>query len=206
MQSRLFSWFWILFSFSALLRCNWHVTLCSFKVPSGMIYCVCILWNDCCSKVDNTSITSTATFFLYGNNFPDLCVCVQSLSCVQLFATPWTIACQAPLSMGFFRQEYWSGLPFPPPGDLPNPGIELVSLVSPVLAGGFFTTEIPGKQPFQDLLSSNFRVNNTVLLLTVITLHATSPELIHPVTGSLYPLYTYSFLQKSLSLCLQPHV
>ena len=46
------------------------------------------------------------------------------LSCVQLFATPWTVAYQAPLSMGFSRQEYWSGLPFPSPGDLPNPGIE----------------------------------------------------------------------------------
>ena len=49
---------------------------------------------------------------------------VQSLSRVRLFATPWTVACQAPLSMGFSRQEYWSGLPFPSPGDLPNPGIE----------------------------------------------------------------------------------
>ena len=58
------------------------------------------------------------------------------------FATPWTIACQAPLSMEFSRQESWSGLPFPPPGDLPDLGIELVS---PALAGGFFTTEPPGK-------------------------------------------------------------
>ena len=49
---------------------------------------------------------------------------VKSLSCVQLFATPWTVAYQAPLSMGFSRQEYWSGLPFPSPGDLPNPGME----------------------------------------------------------------------------------
>ena len=48
----------------------------------------------------------------------------KSLSHVQLFATPWTVAREAPLSMGFFRQEYWSGLPCPPPGDLPNPGIE----------------------------------------------------------------------------------
>ena len=60
------------------------------------------------------------------------------LSHVQLFATPWTIALQAPLSMGFSRQEYWRGLPFPTPGDLPNPGIEPASLASPVLAGGFF--------------------------------------------------------------------
>ena len=48
---------------------------------------------------------------------------VQSLSRVRLFATPWTVACQAPLSMGFSRQEYWSGLAFPSPGDLPDPGI-----------------------------------------------------------------------------------
>ena len=63
-------------------------------------------------------------------------------SCVQLFATPWTVAYQAPLSMGFSRQECWSGLPCPPPGGLPNPGMEPepVSLMSPALAGRFFTT------------------------------------------------------------------
>ena len=66
----------------------------------------------------------------------------QSLSLVRLFATQWTIACQAPLSMGFPRQEYWSGWPFPSPEDLPNPEIEPVY---PVLAGGFYTTEPPGK-------------------------------------------------------------
>ena len=60
------------------------------------------------------------------------------------FVTPWTIAHQAPLSMGFPRQECWSGLPFPFPGDLPDPGIESVSPASPALAGGFFTTEPPG--------------------------------------------------------------
>ena len=49
---------------------------------------------------------------------------VKSLSCVWLFVTPWTVACQAPSSTGFSRQEYWSGLPFPSPGELPNPGIE----------------------------------------------------------------------------------
>ena len=52
---------------------------------------------------------------------------VKSLSCVQLFATPWTVDYQGPLSMGFFRQEYWSGLPFLSPGDLPNPGIKFGS-------------------------------------------------------------------------------
>ena len=63
----------------------------------------------------------------------------------QLFATPWTVAYQAPLSMEFSRQEYWIGLPFPPPGDLPDPEIEPTSLASPALAGGFFTTAPPGK-------------------------------------------------------------
>ena len=74
---------------------------------------------------------------------------VQSGACVlsrvQLFATPQIVACQAPLSMGFSRQEYWSGLPFPTPGDLPDPGIESESPVPRALAGGFFTTEPPGK-------------------------------------------------------------
>ena len=54
---------------------------------------------------------------------------------------PWTVACQAPLSMQFSRPEYWSGLPFPPPGDLPHPGIKRKS---PALAGGFFSTEPAG--------------------------------------------------------------
>ena len=75
------------------------------------------------------------------------CMCVKLLSRVQLFATPWTAACQAPLSRGFSRQEYWSGLPCPPPGDLPHPGIKPVSLMSPALAGRFFTTVPPGKPP-----------------------------------------------------------
>ena len=73
-----------------------------------------------------------------------LCI-VQLLTHVQLFTTPRTIAHQAPLSVGFLRHEYWSGLPFPPPGDLPDPGIERRS---PALAGRFFTTEPPGKPIF----------------------------------------------------------
>ena len=64
------------------------------------------------------------------------------VSHVQLFTTPWTVAHQALCPWGFSRQEYWSGLPFPSPGDLPKPGIEPAS---PAVAGGFFTTEPPGK-------------------------------------------------------------
>ena len=67
------------------------------------------------------------------------------LCCVRLFAAPWAVAHQAPLPVEFPRQEYWSGLPFPPLGDLPNPGFEPTSPAAPALAGGFFTTEPPGK-------------------------------------------------------------
>ena len=75
------------------------------------------------------------------------CACVLShFSCVQLFVTPGTVACQAPLSMGFSRQEYWSRLPFPPPGDLPDPGIEAGALMFPALATRFFTWEAQGLQ------------------------------------------------------------
>ena len=72
-----------------------------------------------------------------------MCVCV--LSCVQVFATLWTAGHQARLSMEFSRQEYCSGLPFPTPGNLPNPGIKPVSPASPAVVGRFFTIGPPGK-------------------------------------------------------------
>ena len=68
---------------------------------------------------------------------------VKSLSRVKLFAVLWTVACQAPLSVEFSRQEYWSGLPFPTPGDLPNTEIKPASLAFPALKGGFSTTVPP---------------------------------------------------------------
>ena len=68
------------------------------------------------------------------------------LQSVPLFATPGTVAGQAPLPVGFSRQEYWSGLPFPSPGHLPNPGIEPMSLLSPALADGLFTTSATGER------------------------------------------------------------
>ena len=70
-----------------------------------------------------------------------MCLVVQS--CPTLFR-PWTVGWQVPRSMGFSRQQYWSGLPFPIPGGLPDPGIKRSSIVSPALAGRFFTTEQPG--------------------------------------------------------------
>ena len=91
-------------------------------------------------------VSESHAFFLHSSSqlcpvFSLAVSVVESPSHVQLFATPWTVARQAPLSMGFFRQEYWSGLP--PPWDLPDPGIEPMSPVSPSLAGIFFTTVPP---------------------------------------------------------------
>ena len=70
---------------------------------------------------------------------------LSHFSPVQLFVTLWMVALQAPLSMGFSRQEYWSGLPCPPPGDLPDPRIKLTFLTSPALAGRLFTTSTTWK-------------------------------------------------------------
>ena len=77
-----------------------------------------------------------------------MCARAWLLSHVRLFVTLRAVARQAPLSVGFFRQEYWSRLPFPSPGHLPNPGIEPAS---PALAGRFFTTEPPGKSKCMNL-------------------------------------------------------
>ena len=79
------------------------------------------------------------------------------LSCfshARLCMTPWTAALQAPLSMGFSRQEYWSGMPYPPPGDLPDPGIEPALLMSPALTVGLFTTSATWGSLFSTSLSA----------------------------------------------------
>ena len=80
-------------------------------------------------------------------------MCAKSLSHVRLFATLWTVAHQASLSMGFSRQEYWTGLLFTSPGDLPNPGVEPVSLTSPALSTGFFTTSSTWESPCKYMYS-----------------------------------------------------
>ena len=77
---------------------------------------------------------------------------LSHFSCVRLFATLWIVACQAPLSMRFPRQEYWRELPYPSPGDLPDSGIEPTSLMSPALAGRFFTTSATWEAPIESLL------------------------------------------------------
>ena len=89
------------------------------------------------------------------HHFQNFGIVVQSLSCIQLFLTSWTIVLQAPLSMGFSRQKSWSELPFPPPGDLPDPGIEPTS---PAFASRLFTREplgSPSQHYIIKQLSSN---------------------------------------------------
>ena len=89
-----------------------------------------------------------------------MCVCAQSLSSDQLFTTPWTIACQIPLSLEFSGQEYWSGLLFPPPGDLSNAGIKPMSLMSLDFASGLFTSAPPGNplSVSECLVTQSFRL------------------------------------------------
>ena len=104
---------------------------------------------------------------------------VKSLSRVQLFATPWTVAYQALPSMGFSRQEYWSRLPFPSPGDLPDPGIKPGSLS---LQADALTSEPPYKGNIFSLMMrtfkinslSNFQICNTISLTLVTMLYITS--------------------------------
>ena len=80
---------------------------------------------------------------------------LSSFSCVWFFVTPWTVAPKAPLSVGFSRQKYCSGSPCLPPGALPNPGVEPMSLMSPALASRFFTNRPPGKPPIKSQLYLN---------------------------------------------------
>ena len=111
-----------MFYFFSLFLC----VICAESIINLLQYSVIKYIANCVSWV------SRLTFFVY--------YVLSRSSHVQLFAILWTVARQAPLSMGFSRQECWSGLPCPPPGDLPNPGIEPMPLMSPALAGGFFTT------------------------------------------------------------------
>ena len=98
---------------------------------------------------------------------------LSHFSHIRLFAAPWTVARQAPLSMGLPRQEYWRGLPLPSSGHLPNSGTEPVS---PVVAGGFFTTE-PLRRSLYSL--SKFQLYNVVLSAKVTMLYIRSSDLIH---------------------------
>ena len=117
----------VFFFFSHLVSCLSQVRV-PWAIPSKEILCLTLVRSSPSHKRSESLRSSVHA-------------CVLScFSCVWLFVTPWAVTRRVPLSMGFSRQEYWSGLPCPPPGDLPYPGIEPVSLISPTSAGRFFTT------------------------------------------------------------------
>ena len=104
---------------------------------------------------------------------------------VQLFAILWTIARQAPLSMGFSRQEYWSALPFPSPGDLPNPETELTSLKSPALAGGSFTTSATWEIVVQKMPAKQAVIYPIII---IAKFSSSQPSLLQPL---LWVIFSY---------------
>ena len=112
------------------------------------------------------------------------CVCmVSSFSRVQLFETSWTVAHQAPLSMGFSRQEYWSGLPFTSAGDLSDPGMEPMSPVSPASQENSLPTELPGKPTYTHTHRHTHTTHTCIYTHTHIHMH------IYTYSN----LYTYTF-------------
>ena len=136
-----------------------------------------------------------------------VCVCMQScFSHVWLFATLWTVARQASLSLGFSRQEYWSGLSCPPPENLPNPGVDHVSFVSPAVAGRFFTTNATWEAPYTYIFFFIFfsivvyyRILHTVLcamqLLSVHSIYNSLHMLIPNSLSNASPLSITFYLQ-----------
>ena len=137
---------------------------------------------------------------------PEGTVPVQVLSRIQLFATPWTVACQTPLSTVLFsRQEYWNGLPFPTPGDLPAPGMEPKYPSSPALAGRFFITWKPATLQFQ---ASGLRTCQSILF-SVLNRRISADLIRQPQEiNTTHIIVIYLFLievcvrAKSLQLCL----
>ena len=122
--------------------------------------------------------------------------CMCMLCHVPFFATPWTVACQASLSMEVSRQECWSGLPFPAPRDIPHPGIDPVSLASPALAGRFFTTE-----PFVSSITRDQTHTPCIPALEVWSLnHWTARE---ALPSMFYLESKYSGQRHSFHLCVQ---
>ena len=102
------------------------------------------------------SMRSFPLAWIHINIFSSWKACMHEVTSVMSDSAPlWTVACQTPLSMGFSRQEYWSGLPCRLLGDLPNPGIKLTCLKSPALTGGFFTTSATWEVPLKCILDFN---------------------------------------------------
>ena len=112
-------------------------------------------------------------------------MCAWLLSHVQLFATPWTVPRQAPLSVGFCRQDYWSGLPFPSPGDLRHPGIELESPVSPALQADSLPAETSGKPRLQNKRFTSGIYSYMTLSRSVQFSSVILPQKVHLLKGKI---------------------
>ena len=138
MQSANLSWVPLLCARNCCRDCRWASKQIIAVLGAGG-YSLGYVWNVLGAGREHWLILSQEG---WGWFHTDGACMLSHFSPVRLFVTPWTVACQAPLSMEFFRWEYWSGLIFPPLGDLPNSEIEPASLTFPALASGFFTTSV----------------------------------------------------------------
>ena len=117
-------------------------------------------------------------------------MCASGLSCVWLFATPRTVACHPPLSMGLSRQEHWNELPFPPPEDLPNPGIEPSS---PELAVRFYTTEPHGKS-IQKNEGVSYKIRSGLILKGIYSISGKKLQIENSQLNTIFPvIWIYQF-------------
>ena len=112
------------------------------------------------SKLGKEYVKSVYCHHAYLSSMQSVCV-PNCFSHVQFFASLWTVAHQAPLSMGFSREEYWSGLPYPPPRDLPNPRVELASSMSPALAGRFSVTNATWEALYEEYIRQNAALDDS---------------------------------------------
>ena len=131
---------------------------------------------------------------------------LSRFSHVQLFATLWTIHCQGLLSMGFSRQEYWSGLPGPPSGDLPDPEFKHPSLMSLAMASGFFTTSEPWEAlwPQLPLLSSHPGIWNAFLNFRNIHFKNVCSVKLNPATYFHFPWGQAQIIDTGFRVCIHP--
>ena len=121
---------------------------------------------------------------------------LNHFSCIWLFVTSWTVDHQDPLSMGFSGQEYWSGFPCSPPGDLPNPGIKPTSLISPALTSEFFTTSTTWETP------TFIRPSHFIWKSTFFNILISEALLAYLVSSSLYVLEKFAIVSSLLNLQL----
>ena len=145
---------WIEIVFVSFIHCeftfffSFHTWLFEIKYYTENIYLYTISENICFTCLRENIYISYMKFFSMGALSPNLLICVLVIQLCSTLCDPLTIAHQAALSMGFSRQDYWSGLPFSPPGDLSNPKIEPGSPVSPILQTDSLLAEPSGKAPF----------------------------------------------------------